>query len=163
LDDFGSLAFVPEVEDGFVRSLLPLVAPAVADESPFAIASNSARLSCPSLFLSALSKSRRAAPLADAPVLPPEDAEPEELAPEVLALLLCEAGDFAWLSLLFLLASFAYADAPANAINDMPSTRALNFMDVSFSIDEGKAARRCSQHANRAAWRIEVAENVPER
>jgi hypothetical protein len=92
LDDFGSLPFAPEVEDGFVRSLLPL-APAVADESPFVIASNSARLSCPSLFLSALSKSRRAAPPADAPVLLPEDAAPEDVAPEVLALLLCEAGE----------------------------------------------------------------------
>ncbi|HKQ29408.1 MAG TPA: hypothetical protein VJT77_12465 [Burkholderiales bacterium] len=119
---------VPDVEDGVLLveegldMSLPLVDPPLAaDEPPFTMASNSARLSCPSWFLSALSKSMCDEPALLA-LLPPDEADPELAEPEVAL------GDFAWLSVLFLLASAAYADAVPSATRDRPRTKALNFM-----------------------------------
>jgi hypothetical protein len=112
-DEEGLLLAEPEV---LAPAELP---PAEADESPFTMASNSERLSCPSLFLSAFSKSRRSAPrldlLAPADALPPEDAlsllfavllAPADALPEALESL-CDIDGFACASLLFLLASLA--------------------------------------------------------
>jgi hypothetical protein len=136
------LALLEPLEDLSVLLVAPLlVEPVDADESPFIMASNSARLSCPSLFLSALVKSSRSAPpldllapaeelplalLASAEELPPAEAlPPAAVLPEAL-LLLCDVEGFACASLFFA-ASLAYADALAKANRDMLSSIVLNF------------------------------------
>jgi hypothetical protein len=143
--DDGVLAWVLEPPEAEPEDDLPLLlAPADDDEPAFIMSSNSVRLSCPSLFLSALSKSMRAEPELDLPApaeaLPPEDAlpvaalPPEAALPEDLALLLCDVAGFACASLFFD-ASFAYADALAKASRDMLSSTDLIFMRSPLSMD----------------------------
>jgi hypothetical protein len=129
---------VLDVDDGFDMSLLLVEPPVADDELPFVMASNSARLSWPSLFLSALSKSMPETPLL---AVPPEEAEPllepvldPALAdPGFAACVEGALGDFVWLSLVFLPVSAAYAEAAPKAMSDMPRTNALIFMIVSFN------------------------------
>ena len=148
---------VLDVEDGFDMSLL-LVEPVEA--LPFVMASNSARLSCPSLFLSALSKSMLEAPLL---ALPPDEAEPwvEPVLEPLLADPVVALGDFAELSDLFWLASAAYAGAVPRATRDRPRTKALNCIEsLLYSGGERPDGGSCKMRGC-AARRAFIAESVP--